>query len=178
LEVCRVREAHCVLWLRASARRTGVAVCWKRDSDRGAACAQPATPPGRRPGLWRGRGVAGERLIVGRDRSRSCLLRGPVHRTWQAAANAWETENKKRAEKKLAVLVPIGLHECRHTFISLLHDAGLSLERIGDYVGHSSTYMTDRYRHLLEGHETDAARLLDDYLARAETAGRVQQLGS
>ena len=32
--------------------------------------------------------------------------------------------------------------------------------------------MTDRYRHLLAGHEAEAARLLDDYLARAGTAAR------
>jgi hypothetical protein len=57
-----------------------------------------------------------------------------------------------------------------------MHDAGLSLERIGDYVGHSSTYMTDRYRHLLEGHEAEAAQLLDEYLARADTRGRLEQL--
>jgi hypothetical protein len=57
-----------------------------------------------------------------------------------------------------------------------MHDAGLSLERIGDYVGHSSTYMTDRYRHLLEGHEHEAARMLDEYLARADTTGRLEQI--
>jgi hypothetical protein len=57
-----------------------------------------------------------------------------------------------------------------------MHDAGLSLERIGDYVGHGSTYMTDRYRHLLEGHEQEAARMLDEYLARADTAGRIEQV--
>ena len=54
--------------------------------------------------------------------------------------------------------VPIELHSCRHTFVSLMHDAGLSLERIGDYVG-TAPYMTDRYRHLLEGHEQEAARI-------------------
>jgi hypothetical protein len=48
-------------------------------------------------------------------------------------------------------LVPIGLHECRHTFVSLMHAAGRSLEEIGDYVGHTSTYMTGQYRHLLDG---------------------------
>ena len=92
------------------------------------------------------------------------------------AAKAWEAANKGRAEKKLAPLVPIELHSCRHTFVSLMHDAGLSLERIGDYVGHGSTYMTDRYRHLLEGHEQEAARMLDEYLARADTAGRIEQI--
>lgn len=61
---------------------------------------------------------------------------------------------------------PIGLHECRHTYVSLMFDAGLSLERIGDYVGHSSTYMTDRYRHLLEGHEAEAAARFDEYLSQ------------
>ena len=35
-------------------------------------------------------------------------------------------------------LTPIGLHECRHTYVSLMHAAGRSLEEIGDYVGHSS----------------------------------------
>jgi len=71
----------------------------------------------------------------------------------ERAATAWAAENVKRAEKKLAPLTPIGLHECRHTFVSLCFDAGLPLEAIGDYVGHGSTYMTDRYRHLIEGHE-------------------------
>lgn len=61
---------------------------------------------------------------------------------------------------------PIGLHECRHTYVSLMHAAGLSLERIGDYVGHSSAYMTDRYRHLLDGHEQEAASMLDAFLER------------
>lgn len=59
-----------------------------------------------------------------------------------------------------AGLEPIGLHECRHTYVSLMHAAGVPLERIGDYVGHSSAYMTDRYRHLIEGQrDEDAARM-------------------
>jgi integrase len=61
-------------------------------------------------------------------------------------------------------LEPIGLHECRHTYVSLMHAAGRSLEEIGDYVGHSSSYMTDRYRHLLAGARADAAAALDALL--------------
>lgn len=65
---------------------------------------------------------------------------------------------------------PIGLHECRHTYVSTMHAAGRSLEEIGDYVGHTSTYMTDRYRHLIEGQRQDAAAALDAYLnAAADT---------
>lgn len=98
------------------------------------------------------------------------------------AAKAWASENARRVEEasergvEPILLVPIGLHDCRHTFVSYCHDAGMSLERIGDYVGHSSTYMTDRYRHLLEGHEAEAARMLDAYLSRADTDSRLAQL--
>lgn len=62
------------------------------------------------------------------------------------------------------------LHELRHTYVSWMVDAGFSLERIGDYVGHSSAYMVDRYRHLLAGHEQEAADALSGYFAR-KTAG-------
>jgi integrase len=71
-----------------------------------------------------------------------------------------------RREPLAIELAPIGLHECRHTFVSLMVDAGFTLERIGDYVGHSSTFMVDRYRHLLEGHEQEAADVFDAYLAQ------------
>jgi integrase len=80
---------------------------------------------------------------------------------------AWERENAKRGEEGLPSLKPIGLHELRHSYVSLMHDAGFSLERIGDYVGHSSAYMTDAYRHLIEGHEAEAAERFEDYLVRA-----------
>jgi integrase len=97
------------------------------------------------------------------------------------ALKAWETENKKRGERlergeRVKLLAPIVLHEARHTYVTLMFYAGLPLERIGDYVGHSSAYMTDRYRHLLEGHEKEAADLLDAFLARADTAARVAQV--
>ena len=57
-------------------------------------------------------------------------------------------------------------------------DAGFMLEEIGDYVGHSTVYMVDRYRHLLEGHEARAAERFDEYLVRADTTARLEQLGN
>jgi len=75
-----------------------------------------------------------------------------------------------RREPLAVELAPIGLHEARHSFVSLMFDAGFSLERIGDYVGHSSTFMVDRYRHLLEGHEQEAADVFDAYLAKKNGA--------
>jgi hypothetical protein len=38
--------------------------------------------------------------------------------------------------------------------------------------------MTDRYRHLLDGHEKEAADLFDNFLARADTSSRVAQIGA
>jgi integrase len=62
-------------------------------------------------------------------------------------------------------LEPIKLHEFRHTYVSLMHAAGYSLEEIGDYAGHSSAYTTDRYRHLLPGRHIEAAKRLDQLLS-------------
>lgn len=86
------------------------------------------------------------------------------------ALGAWAATavgNFARGERPVVPLVPIGLHECRHTFVSLMVAAGRSLEEVGDYVGHSSAYMTDRYRHLLDGARGEAAAALDALLEGA-----------
>jgi integrase len=87
-----------------------------------------------------------------------------------ARAATSTAEAAKRAEQERPLLAPIGLHELRHSYVSLMHDAGFSLERIGDYVGHSSAWMTDRYRHLLAGHEAEAAERFEACLTRAASS--------
>jgi integrase len=75
-----------------------------------------------------------------------------------------------RAEKawKAARLAPIGLHECRHTFASILIAAGVNAKALSSYLGHSSIQITlDRYGHLLPGNEDEAVALVDAYLQRA-----------
>jgi integrase len=63
-------------------------------------------------------------------------------------------------------LTAIGLHECRHTFASLMIAAGVNAKALSTYMGHASvTFTYDRYGHLLPGNEGEAARLLDAYLA-------------
>ena len=39
-------------------------------------------------------------------------------------------------------LTPIGLHECRHTFASLLIAAGVNAKALSTYLGHSSIQIT------------------------------------
>jgi len=79
-----------------------------------------------------------------------------------------------RRESPAVELVPIGPHECRHTFVSLIVAAGRSLEEVGDYVGHSSAYMTDRYRDLLDGARVEAAAAPDALIVTGGPAIRTQ----
>lgn len=72
---------------------------------------------------------------------------------------------------RAAELAPIGLHEARHTFASLMIAAGVNAKALAVYMGHSSVMVTlDRYGHLMPGNEGEAASLLETYLA---TAGEV-----
>ena len=61
---------------------------------------------------------------------------------------------------------PLGLHEARHTFASMLIAAGANAKAITTYMGHASIQITfDRYGHLMPGSEAEVAGLLDAYLA-------------
>jgi integrase len=66
--------------------------------------------------------------------------------------------------------VPTGrcLHECRHTFASLLIDAGINPKAIQELMGHATIEETfSRYRHLMPGARDQARQLIDTYLAVA-----------
>jgi integrase len=92
------------------------------------------------------------------------------------AAIAWKAANEDRAERELPPLVPIGLHECRHSYVSLMHAAGFTLEQIAPYAGHSASSMTEQYKHLITGHEQDTADRFAAYLELADTRARLVQL--
>jgi integrase len=78
---------------------------------------------------------------------------------------------------KRAGLEPIGLHECRHTYASINIAAGVNAKTLSTLMGHSSITITlDRYGHLMEGAEDEAADLVNAYLERADTAARLAQL--
>ena len=76
--------------------------------------------------------------------------------------------NRANRAWKKAKLQPIGLHECRHTFASILIAAGVNAKALSTYLGHSSIQITlDRYGHLMPGNEDEVVVLVDAYLARA-----------
>ena len=79
------------------------------------------------------------------------------------ATTAW-----KRAGRN-----PITLHECRHTFASLMIAAGVNPKALQTFMGHASITVTlDRYGHLFPGSEGEAAVLLDAYLAESRVRAR------
>jgi len=74
---------------------------------------------------------------------------------------------------KAAGLRPITLHECRHTFASLMIAAGVNPKALQTFMGHASITVTlDRYGHLFPGSEEEAAGLLNAYLAEARERAR------
>ena len=84
------------------------------------------------------------------------------------SATAWKRMNLELAEAEHDPISPISLHECRHTFASVMIAAGVNAKALSTYMGHSSITITlDRYGHLMPGNEKTAAGLLDGYLERA-----------
>jgi integrase len=87
----------------------------------------------------------------------------------ERAGRAWKREQLKG----------ITLHECRHTFASLMIAAGVNAKALSTYMGHATISITlDRYGHLMPGSEDEAAGLLDSYLERANRTARIAQVAT
>ena len=74
----------------------------------------------------------------------------------------------KRAKKawQEAGLEPITLHECRHTFASLLIDSGANPKAVQEFLGPSKIQTTfDVYGHLFPGSHDEVRTRMDAYLA-------------
>jgi integrase len=52
--------------------------------------------------------------------------------------------------RSVAAIPDVRLHDCRHSFASILASEGLSLPIIGALLGHASTSTTHRYAHLID----------------------------
>lgn len=106
------------------------------------------------------RELAAHKLATGRD--------GPDLVFGSTASSPFEPSTVRRralAAWRRARLKPIQLHECRHTFASLMIAAGVNAKALSSYMGHASASITfDRYGHLMPGNEAEAAGLLERYL--------------
>lgn len=75
----------------------------------------------------------------------------------------------KRSRKawRAVGLQPILLHEARHTYASLMIEAGLPIAKVSRRMGHSSITVTERvYVHLIPNSHDDERATLDAYLAK------------
>jgi integrase len=82
------------------------------------------------------------------------------------------TVRRAQAAWRRAVLEPIGLHECRHTYAAFMTAAGVNAKALSSYMGHSSITVTlDRYGHLMPGNEAEAAGMLSQYLESDSALG-------
>lgn len=103
-------------------------------------------------------GRRGADLVFGRS-AEEAFYRSTVR---SRALRAW----------KAAKLQPIGLHECRHTFASLMIASGVNIKAVSTYMGHAQVSITlDLYGHLMPNAEAEAAKQLQAYLDRPASGG-------
>ena len=123
-------------------------------------------------------GALRDELVAHRARqgSSSGLVFGSAAENPFIASNLWR---RAQVAWRRAGLEPIGLHESRHTFASVMIAAGVNAKAITTYMGHASIQTTyDLYGKLMPGSEAEAALLVDAYLSRADTSSRLDQLDS
>jgi integrase len=96
---------------------------------------------------------------------------GRAKRTWKAH-NLAEREAAEAEGRPPVLLTRLTLHECRHTFASLLIDTGANAKAIQQVMGHSKIQTTfDVYGHLLPGSYDDVRARMDAYLAADKDEG-------
>jgi integrase len=113
---------------------------------------------------------SGSDLVFGRGTEEPFAPKAIADRAKRAWAKATERE-REAAEREgcdLDPLQPLTFHECRHTFASLLIDAGVNPKAIQEFMGHATIEETfSRYGHLMPGTRDQARALVDAYLVAA-----------
>lgn len=74
--------------------------------------------------------------------------------------------------RRRAGLPGVRVHDLRHTFASLLVNAGVSLYEVQKLLGHGSVQMTQRYAHLRDTGLRDRVALVAEALARPDPSAR------
>lgn len=109
----------------------------------------------------------GSDLVFGRRRDAPFspkAIADPAKRAW-AGVNERELEEAEREGRNPDLLPSLTFHECRHTFASLLIDAGVNPKAIQEFMGHATIEETfSRYGHLMPGAREQARELVDAYM--------------
>jgi integrase len=114
-------------------------------------------------------GWSGKDLVFGKDAAtpfNANTVHDRARRAWKLAREREDDEDVIPEHERVR---PIGLHDCRHTAVSQMLDAGISIDKVSKMMGHASITITiDRYGHLLPGGEAEAAAHLDAYHANSK----------
>ncbi len=109
----------------------------------------------------------GTDLVFGRTATSPFNINTAHSRARRAWSVAREREDAENMIPEVERIRRIGLHECRHTAVSHMLDAGIAIDKVSKFMGHSSITVTiDLYGHLLPDGEAEAATLLDAYHGR------------
>jgi integrase len=85
---------------------------------------------------------------------------------------------RQRVKTHDEALEPIGLHEARHPFASLMIAAGVNPKALSTFMGHASIQITiDRYGHLMPGGRDEARAAIDAYLERLAARPNLRAVG-
>jgi integrase len=113
-------------------------------------------------------GRSGKDRIFGRSAGEvfyASTVDGRAKRAWRAH-NTAEREAAAEQGREPELLTLLTMHECRHTFASILIDTGANPKAIQGVMGHSKIQTTyDVYGHLLPGSYDDVRERMDAYLA-------------
>jgi integrase len=122
-------------------------------------------------------GRRGEDRIFGRSARQvfyASTIDGRAKRAWMAH-NAAEREAANDDGRDPEPLTLLTMHECRHTFASLLIDTGANPKAIQEIMGHSKIQTTfDVYGHLLPGSHDHVRARMDAYLAEGSSSAHVE----
>jgi integrase len=95
---------------------------------------------------------------------------GRAKRAWRAH-NAAEREAAAEQGREPELLTLLTMHECRHTFASLLIETRANPKAIQEVMGHSKIQTTfDVYGHLLPGSYDDVRARMDAHLKAGHSA--------
>jgi integrase len=113
-------------------------------------------------------------LIFGRDGEHPFAHSAALARArwaWKAAAVpvlACDVDAHQREGRELPAFGRIGLHEARHSYVSMMLAAGVPVANVSRYAGHSSAAFTmARYVHARSDQAGDDAAAVDRFLAAA-----------
>jgi integrase len=86
------------------------------------------------------------------------LASGGDGRIFGTPAQLRRAAERGAAAMTAAGIGPLGIHDCRHTYASLMIAAGVNAKALSRYMGHSNIAITfDLYGHLMPGSHDEAA---------------------